>query len=191
MRTGRIVSASIVIALVVVSFLVAGCSSQTSAPVETGQAALVLTSDAFPAGGAIPVRYTCNGDGISPPLAWDNVPEGTVSFAMILEDPDAPIGTFTHWVLYNIPGGQRELPAGLPVKRELEGGAVQGVNGFRKTGYTGPCPPSGSMHHYVLTLWALDDRLDPPGTVDAGTLKKAVEGHILGSGQLTATYQKV
>jgi Raf kinase inhibitor-like YbhB/YbcL family protein len=191
MRTGYIVSACIIIAVFVASLLVGGCSSQTSAPVETGQASLVLTSNAFASSGALSARYTCNGEGVSPPLTWDNVPAGTRSFALVLEDPDAPAGTFTHWVLYNIPGEQRELPADLPLTRELEGGAIQGINSYKKTGYSAPCPPTGSTHRYILTLWALDDRLDLSGMVDAATLKKAMEGHILGSGQLTGTYRGV
>jgi len=191
MPTVRPISACILIALLTATLLLAGCSSQTPLPVEPGQLTLVLTSDAFPANGTIPVRYTCDGEGVSPPLAWANVPEGTRSFALILEDPDAPIGTYTHWVLYNIPGELRGLPAGIPPGRKLPGGELQGINSARKTEYAGPCPPQGSTHRYVLTVWALDDSVDPSGTVDAATLRKAMEGHILGTGQLTGTYRRV
>ena len=190
MGTGRIISGCIVIAVLAAFLFLAGCVSQTPPPAGPGQVSLVVTSDAFPADGMIPARYSCDGEGESPPLAWANVPEGTRSFALILEDPDAPSGTFTHWVLYNIPGEQRELPSGIPSDRELPGGELQGINSARKTGYTGPCPPQGSPHRYILTIWALDDAVNPSGTVDAGRLRKAMEGHILGTGQVTGTYRR-
>ena len=107
----------------------------------------------------------------------------------MLEAPDAPAGTYTHWVLYDISGERRELPSGLPSARELPGGEIQGINCNRKTGYFSLFPPPGSTHHYILTVWALDDHLDLSGTVDADTLRKAMEGHILGTGQLTGTYR--
>ncbi|HOB58880.1 MAG TPA: YbhB/YbcL family Raf kinase inhibitor-like protein [Methanoregulaceae archaeon] len=104
----------LLLTILTVPLLLAGCNSPTPPPAEPGTPTLVLTSDAFPANGTIPIRYTCDGEELSPPLSWSNVPEGTRSFALILDDPDAPIGTYTHWVLYNIPGEMRELPAGIP-----------------------------------------------------------------------------
>lgn len=181
----------LLLTILTIPLLLAGCTSPTPPPAEPGTLTLVLTSDAFPADGTIPVRYACDGEGLSPPLSWSNVPEGTRSFALIFEDPDAPIGTYTHWVLYHIPGEMRELPAGIPPGHELTGGELQGVNSARKAAYAGPCPPSGITHRYVLTLWALDDAVDPSGTVDAATLRKAMDGHVLGTGQLTGTYRRV
>ena len=191
MPTVRLISPGIIIVIFTSSLLLAGCTSPTPPPAEQGNLTLVLTSDAFPANGTIPVRYTCDGEGLSPPLSWSNVPEGTRSFALILEDPDAPMGTYTHWVLSNIPGEMRELPAGIPPGRELQDGELQGVNSARKAEYAGPCPPSGSTHRYVLIVWALDDSVDPSGTVDAATLRKAMEKHVLRTGQLTGTYRRV
>ena len=107
-----------------------------------------------------------------------------------MEDPDAPVGTFTHWILYNIPGEQRDLPSGIASEKELPKGEIQGTNSNRKTGFTGPCPPRGSTHRYVFTLFALDTRLDLSGTVDASTLRHAMEGHVLGTGQLIGTYMR-
>ena len=129
----------------------------TSSLEEPGQLTLVRLSDAFPANGTIPVRYTCDGEGVSPPLSWANVPDGTRSITLTLEDPDEPIGIYTNWVLNNIPGERRELPTGIPPVRELPGGEPQGMNSARKSEYAGPCPPQGSTHRYILTVWALDD----------------------------------
>ena len=108
-----------------------------------------------------------------------------------MEDPDAPAGTYTHWILYNIPGERRELPAGIASGTELPGGEIQGTNSNGKTGYTSPCPsPRGSTHRYVFTLFALDTQLDLSGIVDASTLRNAMVGHVRGTGQLIGTYMR-
>jgi Raf kinase inhibitor-like YbhB/YbcL family protein len=187
MGTGWIISRGITTIVFCATLFLAGCVSQSPLPAGTDHGLLALTSDAFPANGTMPVQYTCDGQGESPSLAWRNVPAGTRSFALIFEDPDAPAGTYTHWVLYNIPGEQRELPSGIPPVQELPGGGFQGINSNQRYGYIGPCPPRGSTHRYILTVWALDTRVDPFGSIDAGTLRNAMEGHILASGQLTGT----
>lgn len=191
MGTGRFIGSAAIIVIFVVSLLLPGCSAPSPPPVNISGYFLVLTSDAFPANGSIPLRYTCDGQEESPPLTWGNGPAGIRSFALIMEDPDAPAGTYTHWILYNIPGERRELPAGIASGKELPGGEIQGTNSNRKTGYTGPCPsPRGSIHRYVFTLFALDTLLDLTGTVDANTLRNAMEGHVLGTGQLTGFYMR-
>jgi Raf kinase inhibitor-like YbhB/YbcL family protein len=105
-----------------------------------------------------------------------------------MEDPDAPSGTFTHWVLYNIPGERRAIPSGISSVKELPGGEVQGITSRKTTGYTPPCPPGGTTHRYVFTIFTLDTRLDIDTTMDADMLRKTMEGHILGTGQLVGTY---
>ena len=130
-----------------------------------------MRSSAFEEGGMIPNKYTCDDVDVSPPLAWDEVPDGTKSFALICDDPDAPMGTWVHWVLYDLPPNTRELPENIPTKETLENGAKQGTNDFRKIGYGGPCPPGGT-HRYYFKLYALDIALNrDPGMTKAELLK--------------------
>ena len=150
---------------------------------------MMITSPAFDQGGSIPAEYTCQGQNSSPALAWSEVPAGTKSLALICDDPDAPVGTFIHWVLYNIPADATGLPAGITSQEALENGAMQGVNGARKSGYTGPCPPSGT-HRYYFKLYALDKVLDLKPGATRDQLLQAMEGHILAQGQLMGRYQK-
>ena len=149
-----------------------------------------LKSTVFQEGERIPARYSCQGQDISPPLVWGEVPEQTRSFALIMDDPDAPGGVFTHWVLFNIPPDSHELPEAVPTQSQLPNGALQGKNDFGKIGYGGPCPPPGRPHRYCFTIYALDQPLD----LKAGAAKKqvldAIQGHILAQGQLTGTYQR-
>ncbi len=120
--------------------------------------AFVLKSPAFKYGERIPRKYTCEGEDINPPLQWSDPPSGTKCFVLIMEDPDAPRGVFTHWVLYNIPADRREIPEGIPKEPIVEGIGVQGVNDFGRVGYGGPCPPRGhGVHRYFFRLYALRD----------------------------------
>ncbi len=151
-------------------------------------ASLTLSSEAFDDGGNIPVKYTCDGEDISPPLSWGDPPEGTVSFVLIVEDPDAPMGVFTHWVIYNIPASLRGLPEGVPAQGEVEGTGVQGKNDFNRLGYGGPCPPKGPAHRYVFKLYALDTSLNLKAGATKKQVLKEMEGHILGYGELTGKY---
>src|SRR5882724_6086626 len=153
--------------------------------------AFTLTSTAFTDGAAIPVKHTCDGVDVSPPLAWSGAPAGTRSFALIADDPDAPAGSWVHWVVYNLPAAVAELPENVAKVEALDlGGARQGRNDFRHPGYSGPCPPPGPAHRYSFKLYALDTRL----TLKSGAQKKdveaALEGHALGSAQLMGTYAR-
>jgi Raf kinase inhibitor-like YbhB/YbcL family protein len=152
--------------------------------------ALELTSTAFQEGATIPEQYTADGHNVSPPLKWQNPPAGTRSLALICEDPDAPRGTFTHWVAFNLPAESRELPEGIPPEATLPIGLAQGTNDFGRAGYGGPKPPPGKPHRYVFKLYALDRPLDmQPGATKAQLLA-AMKGHVLGEAQLQGTYAR-
>jgi Raf kinase inhibitor-like YbhB/YbcL family protein len=143
-----------------------------------------LTSSAFKEGEAIPRRYTCDGENLSPALSWSGVPQGTASLALIVDDPDAPAGTWVHWVLADLPVDLPGLPESAP------GSGVEGVNGFRKTGYGGPCPPRGSTHRYYFKLYALDKTLGLKTGMSKADVEKAMQGHILAQGQLMGRYSR-
>ena len=139
---------------------------------------MILTSDAFRNGGQIPPVYTCKGQGISPKLIWTNVPSGVKSYALIMEDPDALGGIFSHWVVYNIPPAIREIPSSFPTDSSLPDGTRQGTNDFRKTGYGGPCPPPGRPHRYYFRIYALDTSLSAV-SMDRNSLLRGIEGHVI------------
>jgi len=149
-----------------------------------------ISSAAFAEGQQIPVKYTCDGEDISPPLKWEAVPDGTKSIALICDDPDAPMGTFVHWVLYNLPPETRELPENMSSQAALSNGTRQGTTSFGRTGYGGPCPPGGT-HRYYFKIYALDAEIDPgrPGFKKEDLLK-AMKGHILAEGQLMGRYTR-
>ncbi len=148
-----------------------------------------ITSSAFAEGGMIPSKYTCDGQDISPPLGWDAVPDGTKSIALISDDPDAPVGTWVHWVLFNLPADTRKLEENIPADKTLPNGARQGTTDFGRVGYGGPCPPSGT-HRYFFKIYALDTKLDLAAGAKKGELLKAMEGHVLGQGQLIGKYKR-
>jgi Raf kinase inhibitor-like YbhB/YbcL family protein len=148
-----------------------------------------LTSPAFTEGGMIPAQYTCNGADISPPLAWEEVPEDAKSLALIVDDPDAPVGTWVHWVLYNLPASTRELKENITKTKILLDGAMQGTNDFRKIGYNGPCPPGGT-HRYFFKLYALDEMVDLNPGARKKDLVDAMKGHILAECQLMGKFSR-
>jgi Raf kinase inhibitor-like YbhB/YbcL family protein len=148
-----------------------------------------LTSAAFAAGEPIPPKYTCDGDDVSPPLEWSEPPAGTQSFALICDDPDAPVGTWVHWVLFNLPAGARALPEAVPADADLPDGSRHGNNSWPRLGYGGPCPPSGT-HRYFFKLYALDTALDLAAGASKKELLGAMEGHVLAQAELMGTYSR-
>ncbi|GBD14420.1 Putative lipoprotein LppC [bacterium HR25] len=178
--------------VVAVALAALGCGGggHSTSPSPEASPSLTVSSGAFAPMGAIPVRYTCDGDNVSPPLAWSGAPGGTASFALVMDDPDAPRGTFVHWVLYNLPAGVQSLPEGVPTVERLESGALQGRNSAGRLGYTGPCPPRGPAHRYRFSVYALDATLPLAPGVSQSELEKAMAGHILARGQLVGTYSR-
>ncbi len=155
-----------------------------------GGGAMKLTSNAFQDGETIPVEYTCSGEDRSPALAWSGIPPAVRSFALLVNDPDAPGGDFIHWVVYNLPARSDALPEGVPARESLAAGGTQGRNDFGRTGYGGPCPPPGKPHRYIFTLYALDLSPDLPPGLTAARLRAAIQGHVLDQATLTGLFQR-
>lgn len=151
--------------------------------------AIKVTSSAFSNEGMIPPKYTCDGEDISPPLAWDDIPAGTKSISLISDDPDAPVGTWVHWVMWNIPADKKGLAENVSPDESLADGSMQGITDFKRPGYGGPCPPSGT-HRYYFKVYALDTNLELGKTTTKKDLLKAMEGHILAQGQLMGKYKR-
>jgi hypothetical protein len=149
---------------------------------------LELTTTAFRPGSKIPVAFTCSGANISPALSWSVGPPRTVSFALIVDDPDAPVGTWIHWVVYNLPATKRQLPEHIPLGEVITSGGRQGENDFPTNGYGGPCPPPGKPHRYFFRLYALDTLLDLHGQVHRRDVDAAMKGHILAQTELMGTF---
>ena len=151
---------------------------------------MVITTDGFRPGERIPDKYTCEGRDISPALRWKSVPAGTQSLALILDDPDAPMGKFTHWLVCNIPPDKGGLPEGVPMRAVLPDKSRQGVTGFGREGYGGPCPPPGKPHRYYFRLYALDRKIDLAPGFRQKDLEDAMRGHILAQGELMGTFSR-
>lgn len=151
--------------------------------------AMTITSSAFVEGGMIPLKYTCDGEDISPPLILDGIPNGTKSITLIADDPDAPMGTWVHWVLYNLPADSTAIPENIACDETLENGARHGVTDFGRFGYGGPCPPSGT-HRYYFKVYALDVKLDLTGRVTKKDIEAAMAGYILAKAELMGKYKR-
>jgi Raf kinase inhibitor-like YbhB/YbcL family protein len=178
-----------IVSLVLVSF---ACGTQeTLTPTMEGgdSMALMLKSTAFVAGESIPYKYTCDGADVSPPLEWSNIPRDTASFALVADDPDAPGGTWVHWVLYNIPSEKRSLSEALQAQAEFPDGSKHGKNSAGRLGYNGPCPPSGN-HRYFFKLYALDNVLNLGPGASKEQLLSAMKGHILEQAELMGKYKR-
>lgn len=171
------------LASIVLVGLLSGClqGDAEQGPVEVVQ--MKVQSSAFQQGQAIPRRYTCDGEDLSPPLSFSEVPAATKSLAIVMDDPDAPMGTFDHWIAWNIQPSTRELGEGARVER-------QGRNGFGVTQYRGPCPPRGPAHRYFFKVYALDTMLDLPVGSTKERLEGAMEGHVLARGELMGMYKR-
>jgi Raf kinase inhibitor-like YbhB/YbcL family protein len=154
-----------------------------------GKMTIVVTSDAFKEGGMIPAEYTCDGKNISPPIKWQQVPKDAKSFALISDDPDAPIGIWVHWVMWNIPSDVNSLAQAIPTVKELQNGTKQGINDFQQHGYGGPCPPGGT-HRYYFKVYALDTMLDLPDRATKKDLVAEMKNHIIAEGSLMGKYQR-
>jgi len=178
-----------IVLIVSTSVFISAHAQTNAAPAAPQIPPLKVTSTAFKDGGAIPIPHTCNGLNISPPLAWDGAPAGTESFAIICDDPDAGYKTFTHWVVYNIPKTAASLPEKVPTNPQLQNGTVQGFNDFKKIGYRGPCPPTGT-HRYFFKVYALNTTLLLLGDIDKAKLEDAMKGRILAQGQITGTFRR-
>jgi Raf kinase inhibitor-like YbhB/YbcL family protein len=166
------------------------CGSNIPPPAKEGEMTLSLSSTAFKEGERLPISYTCDGQDISPPLEWSEPPMGTRAFALIVDDPDAPGGVFTHWVIFNLPPDSRKLAEAMPAQAQLSSGALQGKNDFGRIGYNGPCPPAGRPHHYQFNLYALDQTLSLKAGIPRKELVSAMQGHILAQHRLTGIYQR-
>lgn len=147
-----------------------------------------LQSSAFTDGSSIPKKHTCDGANVSPALRWSGVPKGAKSLALIVHDPDAPIGDFTHWLVYGLSPTTGELPEGVATTPEVSGIGKQGTNDFRKVGYGGPCPPPGSDHRYFFDLYALDTTVDQPAAATRAAVENAIRGHVIAQGELMGTF---
>ncbi len=154
-----------------------------------GTMKLDVRSPVFVEGDRIPVKYTCDGGDVSPPLYWSPGPTATQSYALIVDDPDAPRGPFTHWLMYDIPFNTTKLDEYVTALDRLDDGSLQGKNHFGRTGYGGPCPPPGKPHRYRFNVYALDTRLNlDPGTATKESILQAMRGHVLAQGELTGIY---
>lgn len=187
-----------VLVLLTLVLTLTGCNSNSpvdsplipvTAPDGAPARSLSLTSPAFAQGQPIPAKYSCQGQDISPPLTWGSLPAGTQSAALIMDDPDAPGGTWVHWVLYNLASSSQGLPEAVPPTLDGPGGSRQGNNSWQKPGYGGSCPPDGT-HRYFFKLYALDIMVNLPAGAAKEQLLKAMQGHILGQGELMGTYRK-
>jgi Raf kinase inhibitor-like YbhB/YbcL family protein len=179
--------------LLVLAAVLCCCKPEKPAEVEKKKGKkmdeIKVTSSAFGEGGMIPAEYTADGRNISPPLAWTGGPEGTKSFALINDDPDAPMGTWVHWVLYNIGPDVTSLNENVLPEETLPNGAIQGTTDFGRIGYGGPAPPSGT-HRYYFKVYALDTILDLPTGATKRQVEAAIDGHVLAEGQLMGKYSR-
>ena len=174
--------------------LAASAADRSAPAVASGRAEakmeFALTIPGFTNGGDISKKFTCDAEDVSPQLTWSDSPKGTVAFAVLVDDPDAPVGNWNHWAIWNIPGESQGLAQGIPKTSHLPDGSVQGTNDFRKVGYNGPCPPAGKPQRYYFKLFALDQKLNLESTAGKKELETAMKGHILSQTVWMGHYQR-
>lgn len=184
---GLLLRILLLLAFLLAAPFLAGCHNSQPAVAAAASATITLSSAGL-VDGRVPRENTCDGGDASPSLNWTAPPPGTRSIALTVTDPDAPSGTFTHWVLFNLPANSNGLPAGVPKQGQLDDGARQGRNDFGNVGYGGPCPPHGAPHRYVFTLSALDRELELTPGAARSQVESAMNEHVLARGELTARY---
>lgn len=158
-------------------------------PLQAQSTAFSISSPSFPNGGVIPKKFTCDGADVSPQLSWTEPPAGSMSLALLVDDPDAPAGNWNHWAIWNLPASARSLPEGVGKSRRLPDGSQQGLNDFRKVGYNGPCPPANKPHRYHFQLFALDKKVSLSGDAGKPELEAAMKGHMLAKAEWMGTFQ--
>ena len=159
-------------------------------PPQTQGAPFSISSTSFSNGGEIPKKFSCDGPDVSPQLSWTEPPAGTATFALLVDDPDAPAGNWNHWAIWNLPASARSLSEGVGKSRRLSDGSQQGMNDFKKVGYDGPCPPANKPHHYHFQLFALDRKLSLTGDAGKPELEGAMKGHILAQAEWVGTFRR-
>ena len=189
----------LILTLVALALTLSACGTQatyggatqpsSSSVTQEAPMSLSISSVAFASGQSIPAKYSCVGREVSPPLTWSGAPANAKSFALIVDDPDAPMGTWVHWVMYNISAATNSLPEAMPAGGQLSDGSLQGKNSSGNLGYNGPCPPSGT-HRYFFKLYALDTLLNLSSGSSKDQLLKAMDSHILAQGELMGTFSK-
>jgi len=172
--------------LSIMILLLTGCITKEDEYMEK----ISVLAEGFNEGDMMPGEFTCKGKDISPSISWKGIPEGTKSVTLIMDDPDAPAGTFVHWVIYNMPAHTRDLPKGMLPDKILADGSMQGMTDFGETGYGGPCPPPGKPHRYFFKVYALDMKLNLPAGASKSQVESAMKGHILADGVLMGRYQR-
>ena len=187
-RLGPAIVLQALMFLLIVLLLIAASGANASAQNGGKNMSLTISSPSFSNGGDIAKKFTCDGADVSPQLSWTEPPAGTKSFALLSDDPDAPVGNWNHWVLWNLPPETRSLAEGLSKTAKLPDGSQQGMNDFRKTGYNGPCPPPGKPHRYYFKLFALDAKLDLKPGAGKRDLEAAMKGHILAQSEWMGRY---
>lgn len=178
----------IVFSTLAASFILTSILVEPALSKEKAKETLQINSTSFQANGTIDKKYTADGEDISPQIVIAKLPAGTKSIALSCEDPDAPVGTWFHWLIWNISPSKTELKENVEKTGELKDGAIQGMNDFKKTGYNGPSPPKGPDHHYHFKVFALDQKLDLKANSDKKAFYKAIEGHVLGTGEIVGLY---